>query len=223
MTSQRIRNLAGQRFGKLVATDVSGKNNVGATTWNCQCDCGKTTTATLANLVFGNTKSCGCLKRTSKRRHNLSGQRFGLLIALHPIDPLRWMCQCDCGKTSIVRTVHLTRTHTRSCGCLAISPNPTEAQLDRRERNHAARWAKDVVIDAQQRCDACGSTEILHAHHIMPWDAFPEMRVNPENGACLCAACHRQVHRLIRTSRSPGHALATHILKHQLIALEQHE
>lgn len=28
-----------------------------------------------------------------------------------------WVCQCDCGKTSVVLGTHLTGGHTKSCGC----------------------------------------------------------------------------------------------------------
>jgi len=31
-----------------------------------------------------------------------------------------WLCDCDCGKTTIVRTADLKNGHTKSCGCLFI-------------------------------------------------------------------------------------------------------
>lgn len=57
------------------------------------------------------------------RRMDLTGRRFGRLIALHalPKQPLRvtaWACRCDCGQEVTVGLGHLRNGHTRSCGCL---------------------------------------------------------------------------------------------------------
>lgn len=52
---------------------------------------------------------------------DLTNQRFGKLIALHKAPKkdryTRWICQCDCGKITEVRTDYLTSGHTVSCGC----------------------------------------------------------------------------------------------------------
>lgn len=58
------------------------------------------------------------------RRVNLTGQRFGKLTALKPVDiPTKagsfWLCQCDCGNTTIANTANLKKGNTKSCGCLA--------------------------------------------------------------------------------------------------------
>lgn len=55
---------------------------------------------------------------------NLTGQKFGRLIALEPIDERRnggmvWRCQCECGKKCFVRSSELKRGSTKSCGCLS--------------------------------------------------------------------------------------------------------
>lgn len=52
------------------------------------------------------------------------GQRFDrlIVIAFHDRNPqtrkLRWLCQCDCGKTKLVFGNNLRRGNTKSCGCL---------------------------------------------------------------------------------------------------------
>ena len=58
---------------------------------------------------------------------DLTGKTFGNLVVIKldhkskNTDTLRsqryWMCQCKCGKTTIVRTALLTRGQTKSCGC----------------------------------------------------------------------------------------------------------
>lgn len=55
---------------------------------------------------------------------NLIGQKFGRLIVLNEdfIDEkhcIHWLCQCDCGEITSVRTDQLTSSRTKSCGCLA--------------------------------------------------------------------------------------------------------
>ena len=59
----------------------------------------------------------------SKRCKDLTGQRFGRLVALRPAGrdkyhAVLWECQCDCGKKCIVRGSSLSDGHSRSCGCL---------------------------------------------------------------------------------------------------------
>lgn len=57
--------------------------------------------------------------------HDLTNQRFGMLVALYPTDKrasngcVRWHCKCDCGnETNPDPTMNnLTRHHTLSCGC----------------------------------------------------------------------------------------------------------
>jgi len=51
---------------------------------------------------------------------DMSGQKFGRLTVLSLIGskPTRWLCQCSCGNTKIVRRGDLTTGKTLSCGCL---------------------------------------------------------------------------------------------------------
>ena len=102
-------DLVGQKFGDLKVLEYVGKSK-----WLCECEkCHSKKVILGANLRKGRTKSCGCL--------DLIGQRFGKLVVveLHHIDVKRyWLCQCDCGNTTIVKTNQLTSGHTKSCGCL---------------------------------------------------------------------------------------------------------
>ena len=58
-----FKDLAGQRFGRLVAIRPAGINRSGQYRWECQCDCGKTHVTTSYRLRSGTTKSCGCYMR----------------------------------------------------------------------------------------------------------------------------------------------------------------
>ena len=60
-------------------------------------------------------------------RLNLKDARFGKLTALAPYDrnnsgQIRWLCQCDCGNTTIVAGAELKRGTSKSCGCLNYDP-----------------------------------------------------------------------------------------------------
>jgi hypothetical protein len=56
------------------------------------------------------------------KRINITGQRFGRLIALEFVRSTSsatfWRCKCDCGKIVEVARGSLTTGKTRSCGCL---------------------------------------------------------------------------------------------------------
>lgn len=55
--------------------------------------------------------------------NNISGLRSGRLVALHTsASPMlwnsSWVCQCDCGSTSLVIAGNLKSGGTKSCGCI---------------------------------------------------------------------------------------------------------
>ena len=69
---------------------------------------------------------------------NISGQRFGRLVALSAEGKTEnnttiWKCQCDCGNTKCVPISRLTSGKTRSCGCLAkeVSSQVHKGNTDR--------------------------------------------------------------------------------------------
>jgi len=54
---------------------------------------------------------------------DLTGQQFGRLTVIKRVEngnhgKVRWLCQCDCGKNSIVISGGLRNKNTQSCGCL---------------------------------------------------------------------------------------------------------
>lgn len=73
MTSQ-IRDLSGQRFGKLVVVEYTGKRTEPGhnAIWLCKCDCGKTIEVRGSNLTTTRRpqKSCGCYVKEKARLVN---------------------------------------------------------------------------------------------------------------------------------------------------------
>jgi hypothetical protein len=49
---------------------------------------------------------------------DLTGKRFGRLIAQNYIGNRRWNCLCDCGKETSPLALNLTKGNTKSCGCI---------------------------------------------------------------------------------------------------------
>ncbi|MHB1176108.1 MAG: hypothetical protein ACYCZJ_13395 [Sulfuriferula sp.] len=55
-------NIAGYRFGRLIAIKRVGTSARRRALWKCICDCGTETICISGNLISGTTKSCGCFK-----------------------------------------------------------------------------------------------------------------------------------------------------------------
>ena len=63
MSNPRITDIAGKRYGRLLAEEFVGRNHRGNALWKCKCDCGAKKVTVLSQLNMGNVKSCGCLAR----------------------------------------------------------------------------------------------------------------------------------------------------------------
>lgn len=57
----------------------------------------------------------------SRKKLDLTGQRFGKLTVLAPAENVgsrtAWLCRCDCGRETAVVTQRLRDGHRTSCGC----------------------------------------------------------------------------------------------------------
>ena len=135
----KMKNLQGQRFGKLLVLECAGKLDGRHYFWKCQCDCGNTKIVECSRLTSGNTRSCGCLaKETGLNKWNLEqsekakiplGTKFGKLTVIEDLGfkeqmsghNRRWYkCQCDCGNICEVMVNTLKQNQVMSCGkCLA--------------------------------------------------------------------------------------------------------
>ena len=73
---QPIKELAGQRFGRLTALSLSRIVHGKGAQWTCRCDCGQVCDKSGTHLRSGKTRSCGCLRSekaaSTKTTHGLS-------------------------------------------------------------------------------------------------------------------------------------------------------
>lgn len=123
------KDLTGQQFGRLVVLEEVKKEGNRKRFWRCRCTCGRETIAEESHLKSGHTKSCGCYRKDIQRQKgvDISGQRFGRLVAIRPVARSKkgtsaltgqWECQCDCGNVCICLKNNLRTGITKSCGCL---------------------------------------------------------------------------------------------------------
>lgn len=117
-----IKNIAGQKFGRLTALRCVGRNKSRNALWRVECSCAAKTRKVVASedLIRKHTKSCGCLSA-----RDLTGQTFGRLTVIRRAGRNKqrnaiWLCRCSCAARTqkVVSTQTLTRHCTKSCGCL---------------------------------------------------------------------------------------------------------
>lgn len=71
-----IKDMTGQRFGKLTVIELAEKDKRGECKWLCKCDCGNTKIVYGYHLRKGHTVSCGCVMRTQHITHHESKTRL---------------------------------------------------------------------------------------------------------------------------------------------------
>lgn len=118
LSKRRRQNIAGRRYGRLVAVEPVKRSDNRSMLWKCLCDCGNITIVSVQRLNSGNTKSCGCLQHSLKIKDRI-GKRYGKLTAIRQLTDsgdIVWECLCDCGKTKNILSSWLS-SGTKSCGC----------------------------------------------------------------------------------------------------------
>jgi len=65
-----VKDLTGQRFGKIRVVDRAPSGPRWQTRWNCVCDCGNAKVMQASNLTTGKSKSCGCGAEENRQASN---------------------------------------------------------------------------------------------------------------------------------------------------------
>lgn len=117
--------IIGQVFDKLTVIERDNSYSNTKVYYKCLCECGNTISVLKTRLISGEIKDCGCIDNRKRRFLDITGQRFGKLVALYPTETrnrkMYWMCQCDCGNKVEICGDAIRRGNTMSCGCLKQS------------------------------------------------------------------------------------------------------
>lgn len=73
----KMRDLSGQKFGRLTVIELAVKAANKRPHWKCLCECGNETVASSNNIVRGVTRSCGCFKIERQREGNIKHGQYG--------------------------------------------------------------------------------------------------------------------------------------------------
>lgn len=128
-----MMDITNQTFGELTAISEVKKENTKKRYWLCQCSCGNQKTVRMDNLLNGNTRSCGHLKKQARPTSKVSGvsnrslqhigEKYGKLTIVDydrtkTGNTYLCICKCDCGAIKKVRFNNLKNGITTSCGCI---------------------------------------------------------------------------------------------------------
>lgn len=119
-------DITGKVYGRLTVLHRAGSDREGKATWAVRCECGTEKVVRGKHLRLGAILSCGCLSAeitAAMRKRDLTGQKFGRLIALESTDRrirgcIVWKFRCDCGKEVDLPSHPVATGNTKSCGCL---------------------------------------------------------------------------------------------------------
>lgn len=119
-----LRNIIGQKFGKLTVLSKSSSTKSYTTCgfFVCRCDCGSITEPICGKkLRDGDIVSCGCDKSEKHIDFSIIGKKFGKLTVLS-FDKIighssYWKCKCDCGNEVSKKRYNITSGKNPSCGC----------------------------------------------------------------------------------------------------------
>lgn len=185
----KLIDLTGQQFGRLTVISRAEKPKNATSTsafWLCRCECGNEKIISGNVLRQGKAKSCGCLNLEQRDTSSLVGKKFGRLTVLKRAprpegvkgNDAYWLCQCDCGNTTIVMGKSLKNGKTKSCGCYRHDKNIRDLI--------GQRFGKLVVLESaglnkegrqlwKCQCD-CGNIHITTSKNL-------------QTGACKSCGC----------------------------------
>lgn len=125
-----------KKYGLLTVLESVGIIN-GHEHFKCLCECGKEKIVDYYRLINGKTSSCG--SSLHRRKVDITGQRFGRLVAIRPVyikgsNDAMWEFKCDCGNIKLISAHSVLVTGTKSCGCLKAERNKRKESKTRLHR-----------------------------------------------------------------------------------------
>lgn len=126
--------------------------------------CGKEFTSRIDMIIKGSTSSCGCKLKEHylSKRVDLTGQRYEKLVAIKDIgskDNYRlWLCQCDCGRTTVVNTSNWKNI--ASCGYCNLSKGENKIEQILQDNN--------IKFERQKTFNDCRNINLLRFDFYLP-------------------------------------------------------
>jgi len=149
------------------------------------------------------------------RKIDLTGQRFGKLVAVSEVGRkngmVLWECLCDCGKHTNVVSNNLTRGNTKSCGCMTTKIDLTGQrfgkwvvvrEIEERDKHGRVMWEcrcdcdelRDVpgtlLSRGLSKSCGCSDYENMKGRRFGSWTVITENYVRDNRGVvqltCLC-------------------------------------
>lgn len=80
---------------------------------------------------------------------------------------------------------------------VALSFNPKAQKIIKKEQENKTKlksWS--LRVRKIGKCNVCGNTENLSAHHLYDKNTHPTLKYQDENGVCLCITCHNNFHKM---------------------------
>jgi 5-methylcytosine-specific restriction endonuclease McrA len=171
LSQSKLKNLQGQRFGRLTVLELVGKNKPGRYSWHCLCDCGKTVTVTSSSLVQGKTKSCGCIRNEKTRQRNRKNS--GLKSAnWNPLLTAEHRIRRRLGLNQVRRQIFLRDNYT--CALCGQHGGVINAHhMEPWSKNPTLRFDRDNMVTL---CDGCHKkfhrrfpAEIANSTNFVEW------------------------------------------------------
>ena len=121
-----MKNITGEQFGNWTVLNNYITSETGERKWLCRCVCGTERYVLERSLLYGGSKSCGCLRKENAnkaRSYDLSDKVFGDLTVVNKAKKQRkngriwWTCVCTCENQCDVPATLLITGRKTSCGC----------------------------------------------------------------------------------------------------------
>lgn len=202
------------KFGKLTVISYTKTGRRGGK-FTCKCDCGNIIELPRSQIVYGNNKSCGCL-----RKIDIIGKKFTKLLVIRTFTKNKrtWCtCKCDCGNDTSVCMSQLLNKHTQSCGC--FKPNRKKYGESAKNARIASykRGAKDRNLLFEltdeyieklmlSKCYYCNIEPSRIVHNQRQYGEFicngidrknPDIGYTKENCVTCCTKCNFMKGRLL--------------------------
>ena len=166
ISQSHIKDLKGQRFGRLTVVGLYEEQIGGNVKWNCLCDCGNITIGRSCDLRSGQKQSCGCLlDEILREQHSSEKQRQRSLNAWANDDGTRLQQIQQLGYDSKGENNPMYG----KCGELSSNWKGGITPISYHLRKHTKQWDRDVRQAYNKKCALTGvkcTTTNSAVHHL---------------------------------------------------------